>query len=120
MALKHIEHKEWRTYCDMLSKILAGTRAEVEVASLRLGAQVEAEWLPFLGIVYDPKDDVIEIALEGVDHIIHKPRELYVDYGIGGLAAIEVVDGDDVRHIVRLREPLALPAPLDHAAPQGV
>jgi hypothetical protein len=34
-------------------------------------------WL--LGISYDPKDDIIEIALEGVDHLIPKPREVYVE-----------------------------------------
>ena len=39
-------------------------RAEIEVASLDLGDQIEAEWLPLLGITYDDKDDVLEIALE--------------------------------------------------------
>jgi len=49
------------------------------VASLKLGDQIEAEWLPFFGISYDPKDDVIALALEGHDHLIHKPREIYIE-----------------------------------------
>jgi hypothetical protein len=29
--------------------------------------------LPLIGITCDPKDDIIEIAREGVDHLIRKP-----------------------------------------------
>ena len=45
------------------------------MASLDLGDQTQAEWLPLLGISYDPRDDVVDIALDGLDHMIHKPRE---------------------------------------------
>jgi hypothetical protein len=71
---KKLEKSQWRVYFDRMSKTLVGKRAEIEVASLKLGDQIEAEWLPLLGISYDPKNDIIEIALEGVDHLIHKPR----------------------------------------------
>ena len=64
-----------------------------------------------LGIAYDPKDDVLEIALNGLDHLIHKPRELYADSGAGGLLSFEVIDADGVAQIIKLREPLMLPAP---------
>jgi hypothetical protein len=30
-----------------------------------------------IDIACDPKDDIIEIAVEGVDHLIHKPRDVY-------------------------------------------
>ena len=49
---------------DRLSKTLEGKQAEIEVASLSLGDQVEAEWLPLHGITYDPNDDLVEVALE--------------------------------------------------------
>jgi hypothetical protein len=88
-----------------------GKQVEIEVASLALGVQVEAEWLPLLGIVYEPRTDVVEIALEGLDHMIRRPREIYADEEGIGLASLEIVEGGDVRHIVRLREPLLLPPP---------
>jgi hypothetical protein len=91
--------------------MLEGKQAEIEVASLRLGDQVEAEWLPLLGITYDPNDDVVEVALEGLDHLIPKPLEIYVEDGVEGIAALEVVDGDDEKQIIKLRDPLMLPAP---------
>ena len=86
-------------------------RAEIEVASLTLGDQIEAEWLPLLGITYDPKDDVLEIALDGLDHLIPRPQELYADTGAGALLSFEVIDGDGASQIIMLREPLMLPAP---------
>jgi hypothetical protein len=111
MALRRLDKTEWRVFCDRVSKALVGKRAEIEIASLALGSQVEAEWLPLLGIAYDPKDDIIEIALEGLDHMVHRPREMYVDLGPDGLTSLEVIDGYDIRQIVKLRDPLMLPPP---------
>jgi hypothetical protein len=111
MAISKLEKTAWHPYFDHVSKILDGKRAEIEVASLRIGDQIEAEWLPLLGIVYDPKDDIIEIVLEGLDHMIHKPQEVYVDQEAVLLTSMEVIDADGVRQIVKLRDPLMLPPP---------
>ena len=110
MATK-LEKSQWQIYFDRISKILTGKRAEIEVASLKLGDQIEAEWLPLLGITYDPKDDIIEIALEGVDHLIPKPREVYVEQEGLELSSLEIVDAEGVRQIVFLKDPLMLPGP---------
>jgi len=83
----------------------------VEVASLDLGDQTEAEWLPLLGISYDPRDDVVDIALDGIDHIIRKPSEIYLDNGGAELTSLEIVDADGVRQIVKLKDRLMLPPP---------
>jgi hypothetical protein len=63
-----------------------------------------------LGITYDPKDDIVEVALEGLDHLIPKPREIYVEDGAEGMMAFEIVDTDDERQIIKLRDPHMLPA----------
>ena len=106
-----IEKSQWRGYFDRVSKALVGKRAEIEVASLKLGDRIEAEWLPLLGISYDPKNDVIDIALEGLTHLIHEPREVYVEQDGLELSALEVVDAEGSRQIVVLKDPLMLPAP---------
>ena len=91
--------------------MLEGKQAEIEVASLRLGDQVGAAWLPLIGITYDPNDDIVEVALEGLDHLITRPREVYVEDGSNGVSALEVVDADDVKQIIKFRDPLMLPGP---------
>jgi len=111
MAISKLEKAAWHPYFDQVSKTLDGKRAEVEVASLTLGDQLEAEWLPLLGIVYDPKDDRIEVVLEGLDHMIRRPQEVYVDQEAVLLNSVEVIDADGTRQIIRLRDPLMLPAP---------
>src|ERR1700680_4867921 len=111
MAVRKLEKAEWRRFFDWVSRGLVGKRAEIEIASLALGDQIEAEWLPLLGITYDPKDDALEIALDGLDHMIPRPRELYADSGVGALLSFEVIDADGVSQIFMLREPLMLPAP---------
>jgi hypothetical protein len=111
MTVHTLEKTEWHSYFDRMTKVLIGKRAEIEVASLELGDQIEAEWVALLGITYDPKKDVLEIALDGLDHLVPKPRQVYVDEGLAGLDSFEAIDHAGARHIVRLREPLMLPAP---------
>ena len=110
MSLVKLDKSQWHGFFDGVSKVLPGKRAHIEVASLDLGHRVEAAWLPLLGFVYEPKTDVLEIALEDVDHRIRKPREIVVDEAPLGLTFLEVVDAEGRKHIVRLREPLMLAA----------
>jgi len=108
--ISKIEKAAWSPYFDSMSKALKTATAEIEVDSLALGSQIAAEWVPLLGITYDPKDDMVEIVMEGLDHMIHHPKEVYVEQDASGVTSLEVIDDDDVRQIVRLHDPLMMPA----------
>jgi hypothetical protein len=110
MSVRKIDKQDWAAFCDAVSKGLSGRHAEIEVESLDIGSQVEAESLPLLGVTYDPKDDIMEIALDGLDHLISHPRALNADIGPGGLMTLEVIDADNAHQIVKLRDPLMLPS----------
>lgn len=112
MAIVQLEKAAWHTYLDQVSKTLSGKSAEIEIDALPAGAQIEAEWLPLFGLVYDPHSDIIAIICEGLDHMIRQPQALNVDQDMLGLRSLEVIDADQIRHIVKLREPLMLPAPV--------
>jgi hypothetical protein len=112
MALRKLDRNQWQGFCNTLSRTLIGKRVEIEVAALSLGDQIEAEnVMPLLGITYDHKDDVFEITIDGLDHLIHKPQAVWADIGTVGLTSIEVLDADGVRQIVKFSDPLMLPAP---------
>src|SRR5437764_15131544 len=83
MAVQKVDKRDWRAFFDWLSQNLLGARAEIEVASLDLGDQIETEWLPLLGITYNAKDDVLEGALDGLDHLIYGTREVWADPSVG-------------------------------------
>ncbi len=111
--MEKLERALWRPYLDELSKKLSGEEAEVRVSGLKLGSQVEAEWLPLRGVTYDHKDDILMISLEGLEHIIHNPKSVYVEGANGMLTSLEAVDPDGVKCVLLLRRPLALPAPAE-------
>ena len=100
MVVRKLEKPEWHPYFESISKAVIGKRAEIE-----------AEWLSLIGVVYDPKDDRLEIALDGLDHLIPHPQQVYIDEKEGQLNSLEVIDRDGVAQIVQLRDPLMLPAP---------
>ena len=114
MATIKLDKEAWHTYFDRITKSVVGKQAEIEVASLQIGDQIEAEWVPLLGLTYDPKSDLVEVLLEGLDHLIRNPRDIYVDQGPTGLTSMEVIDADDVRQIIRLRDPVMLPYAPSH------
>ena len=67
--------------------------------------------MPLLGIVYDSENDVLELLVGDMDHLIGAPRELYVDEELLDIVSFQIVDADGVRQIITLRDPLMLPGP---------
>lgn len=115
MAMMHSVPKDlWTSYFRAVSDAAAGAWVEVEVASLDLGDQVVAEWLPLVGVTYDSQDDLIDVALGGpghLNHLIRHPREVEITEDPGGLRSIAVTDRDGAVQILTLKEPLRLPQP---------
>jgi hypothetical protein len=106
-----VDKSRWQAAADLLSRAIHGQPARLEVAGLLFGDQVEADWAPLHGVSYDPKDDIFEIQLEGVDHLVYHPRTFAIRER-GELAdSLAVIDDKGTEHIVQLREPIALPPP---------
>jgi hypothetical protein len=110
MSTSKLERTAWQAYFDHVSKTIDGRLAEIEINSLALGSQLQTKWVPLLGITYDRKSDLIEIIVEGLDHMIRKPRDVYIEENGTTLSSLEIIDSDNVRQIVRLRDPCLLPA----------
>jgi uncharacterized protein DUF5335 len=108
--LRTIPPAEWRSFFDRTSKALLGQRAEIEVASLDLGDQIVAEWLPMIGITYDSRDDLLDVALDRASHLIRHPKEIVVEESEAGLRSVSIVDADGARQTVKLKTPLMLPS----------
>ena len=110
MTSRMIPQAEWRAFFDGLADVLIGKRVEIEAASLELGDQVVAEWVPLLGISYDTQDDLLDVALSGLNHRIRQPREIHVQEGPTGIETVAIRSADGVKQILHLKDPLMLPA----------
>ena len=111
MPLTQLAKAQWQAYFDRTSKALGAKQVQIEVTGLGLGDQIEADWIPLLGLSYDPKNDVFAVIAEGVDHLIHHPKQIHIDHELDWLLSLEVIDAEDNRHIILLKDPLSLPAP---------
>jgi hypothetical protein len=104
VTVRTLDKDEWRPYFDRIARALLGKRAAIEILSPHLSEEIAEQWLPLLGISYDPKSHVLEIAVEPLRHLIAKPQHLVVEENAGELATLEVVDQHGLSHIVRLRD----------------
>ncbi len=115
MPLNQLSKTQWRSYFDRLSRALGAKQVEIEVTGLGLGHQTETDYVPLTGVSYDPKDDVLGIFAEKLEHVIAHPKEVYVDRDVDWVHSIEVVDSEGNRHIAMLKDPLKLPEPVTSA-----
>src|SRR5262245_59171797 len=107
-SLRTVPKTEWRAFFDQMSKSLVGKWAEIEVASLDLGDNIVAEWIPMIGITYDSRDDLLDVSLDRITHLIRHPQEIVVEEDTGGLKHVAVLDSEGTRQIVNLKTPLML------------
>jgi len=106
-ATRKIPRHQLETYFDKFSKhflIHESTNAvDVELVAPQWGDQFEDKGVHLRGITYDPKDDAMEFELEGGDHRILHPKEVWaVEEEDGFVKSIEVVAPDDTREIVQI------------------
>lgn len=111
MATSEVNKEQWSAYFHHVTRALEGKQALVEVGALPLGNQIAATWLSLRGITYDRKDDLLDLDLGEVDHLIRHPVSIHVDVADGQIHSIEIIDDAGTQHLVRLREPLMLPPP---------
>ncbi len=104
-----ISKNQWENYLNQLSKVFKDTPVEVEVAASGIFDKPEVEWLPILGISYDPKDNIVSILFENLDHIIEKPYEIKVEKDDSGIKEIDIVSEEDgTKTVLRFKTPVRL------------
>ncbi|RPF28548.1 hypothetical protein EDD32_3080 [Georgenia muralis] len=91
------DHDEWMLQLDKLTRDRREQYVTIEILHPEYGDQPEAEHLPFAYAMYDPKDDVVVIAVGGntakypvlLRHLIAHPTEVEVDVDDGALKVVE-------------------------------
>jgi uncharacterized protein DUF5335 len=77
--------------------------ADIEILAPDWGDQFAMEGAQLRGITYDPKEKAIEFEVEGGDHRVVEPKEVWtVEEPDGFIKSIEIVRDDDTREVVRV------------------
>lgn len=83
MTTNEIRQNEWDNFFNAFSRQHAGWNTKVAILNTDIGAQVQAEGLPFGGITYESLNDVnrIEIMIgqkpeEHISHTITNPSKI--------------------------------------------
>ena len=108
-----VEPKQWKTFLDEFSKRNQLRPSRLEIIGEEIGAQVEEELLPFIGISFDDKGSArgsVEIILGGetaaepehLAHTIHNVQRIMPLVGTGALEdGLGIEDKDGVKTILR-------------------
>jgi hypothetical protein len=111
MAIQNLDRTKWRSYFDQVSQSLRGKPVEIQIVGTHLGDQIQGEKLPLTGLTYDEKDDIFEVVTESIDHMVKKPKAVYIDIDGNQLRSIEVIDAEDNKQIVVFNEWISLESP---------
>ena len=114
---EELSRQSWQEFLESMTKERAGNDVTIEVLTADYGDQYEAEQLPFTYVEYDPKDDVIIVAVGGRDrrypslrHIIaRRQKVLFTSSLLDTGPAIEVTGGDGTQTLITFQSPPALP-----------
>ena len=110
MSLPTAEQRsQWSALTDRLSADHAGHDVTIEVLDADGGDTSMVERLPFDGITYDPRDDVVVISVGGssprlpvvLRHMVSGPQEILFDLIPQG-AALKITDSSGTTTLVTL------------------
>jgi hypothetical protein len=107
MSIRTLPRAEWNAYFDAFSRTKSDTgridHAEIRILSLEDGVQPQTHRVPLQGLTYDPKGDLLEVIMTGLDHLVGHPETIYVDEEAGRLRRLDVVRRDGTQEIIELR-----------------
>ena len=114
-----IPSSSWYESLESLTKQHEGDVVTIEVLSLDLGDEYEAEKVPFAYIEYDSHDDALKVAVGGRDgrypvvlrHTVEHPQRIVVFTPAPGEESTVAVTGSDgVQTLITFHHRPALPA----------
>ncbi|HKY42613.1 MAG TPA: DUF5335 family protein [Pyrinomonadaceae bacterium] len=115
MQTQEIPREQWPSFFDSFSRQHEGWLATLEVFAETVGAQPEAEELPFEGISLDAEDGELDSVIisfgkspsQHITHTIHQPKHLWLQQTPEGAdAALEIKAGDNSNTLLRFRSPM--------------
>jgi Family of unknown function (DUF5335) len=105
---KQLTRENAEAYFDRLSKRFllnaSPEAADIEVLAMEWGDQYVSEGARLAGITFNAQTNTLEFELDGGDHRVYQPREIWVvEEPDGFVSAVEVMRPDGVKEVVKLQ-----------------
>jgi hypothetical protein len=93
VGIQKVDKSKWIDVCAVVSIGLLGKRAEIEFVSRIDG---DSDWSALAAgnrDCYDPAKDELKFMLDGADHLVFQPMEMYLEFG--GVQSLGILDKDN-------------------------
>lgn len=106
---KQLAVEQWKSYFDAFTREHlrpeAAGIATIQAVSPQIGDQTLAENVRLLGISYDPHGKTLDVMIEGDDHLVFRPSEVWVLEGDreDRIATFELVRPDGIKEILHVQ-----------------
>jgi hypothetical protein len=108
-----LPRSQWQARLQELTQQYQGHGVAIELLDQEFGDEAEVEMLPLAFLEFDPKDDVVIVAVGGRDgrypvvlrHIVEHPQGILADSVGEDRVALDIVDGDGNHTIVTIQAP---------------
>ena len=104
MASRELNKSDWQNFFDNFSKKHSTVLINLEIVGKEVGDQTEINWQPLRGISLDPRNDRFFIQTDLIEHSISHPKKVQIEEQNGELKSIQIIDQENNRQIVRLKE----------------
>jgi Family of unknown function (DUF5335) len=108
-----LPRSQWQARLQELTQQYQGHGVAIELLDQEFGDEAEVEMLPPAFLEFDPKDDVVIVAVGGRDgrypvvlrHIVEHPQGIFADSVGEDRVDLDIVDGDGDHTIVSIQAP---------------
>jgi len=112
-----IPEERWASYLEAFTAEHGGAPTTIEGLDREFGDEYEAGHIPLAFLLYDPRDDVVEIAVGGTSgsypvvlrHFVRHPEQIW-HRASGADRVFLVVDSSGTKTLVTVTPPAGLPA----------
>ena len=121
MRTRQIPRAEWPSFFDGFNRRHEGGLVTARLLTPALGAQIEANDLPFEGVVADPVEGTVSVHLgrkpgTHLEHSVERPVQIWLELtDEGAECALEIESEEGVKTILQFRSAL-LPEMVDGLA----
>jgi hypothetical protein len=108
MRTRQIPRAEWPSFFDGFNRRHEGWLVTTRLLTPTLGAQIEANDLPFEGVVADPVEGTVSVHLgrrpSHLEHSVERPVQIWLELtDEGAESALEIESENGVKTILQFR-----------------